>query len=78
MTNRKVIRNPNTLIWLIYHFFLESLYSSKVLKIDVQFDANYLEKMGKCPSFETRFSQNQVIKKKKKNLELYSGILRSI
>ena len=49
MTNRKVIRNQNTLIWLVYHFFLESLYSSKVLKIDVQFNANYLEKMGKCP-----------------------------
>ena len=62
-------------------FFLESLYSSKVLKIDVQFNANYLEKMGKCPSFETQFSQNQVNKKYIYiyiYMELYSGILRSL
>ena len=62
---------------LIYHFFFESLYSSKVLKIDVQFDANYLEKIGKCPSFETRFSQNRVIKKKK-NYGAYSVALTSL
>ena len=34
--------------------------------------------LGKGPSFETRFSQNRVIKKKKKIMEPYCGVLRSL
>ena len=38
---------------------------------------HFPNKLGKYPSFETLFSQNLVIKKKK-NSKPYSGVLRSL
>ena len=48
------------------------------LKKTIQHFAHLFKLIRKIPFFETRFSQNRVIKKKKKFMEPYSGVLRSL